>query len=215
MIEDMAYCLLGIFDIYMPIIYGEGRNSFRRLQEEIIRRIDDTSIFAWKCLTHRLNEPTPQRRHKLNSWPLLASGPQKFIEGSAIGKGSTRLTGRTFDYEVSRGAILLRPKALQYEKLLKHATRPQGEEVVRLWSPVYVVHLSCEAGGVEDNGTKLILLETEDRTSHNVGTLAMSEKLVLDGEPEEVTREFWITDWGDPMVLTFEAMPEQCADEIM
>jgi hypothetical protein len=34
--EDKAYSLLGIFDIYMPLIYGEGmENAFRRLREEI------------------------------------------------------------------------------------------------------------------------------------------------------------------------------------
>ena len=34
--EDKAYSLLGIFDIYMPLIYGEGMdNAFRRLREEI------------------------------------------------------------------------------------------------------------------------------------------------------------------------------------
>jgi hypothetical protein len=33
--EDKAYCLLGIFNIYMPLIYGEGDNAFIRLKEEI------------------------------------------------------------------------------------------------------------------------------------------------------------------------------------
>jgi hypothetical protein len=34
--EDKAYSLLGIFDIHMPLIYGEGEaNAFRRLREEI------------------------------------------------------------------------------------------------------------------------------------------------------------------------------------
>ncbi|KAN0067835.1 TPR-like protein [Elaphomyces granulatus] len=34
--EDKAYSLLGIFDVYMPLIYGEGReNAFRRLREEM------------------------------------------------------------------------------------------------------------------------------------------------------------------------------------
>ncbi|CZR65327.1 related to vegetatible incompatibility protein HET-E-1 [Phialocephala subalpina] len=34
--EDMAYSLLGIFDVYMPLIYGEGRNhAFKRLRKEI------------------------------------------------------------------------------------------------------------------------------------------------------------------------------------
>ncbi|KAI4909904.1 uncharacterized protein J4E92_010520 [Alternaria infectoria] len=45
--EDMAYCLLGIFDINMPLLYGEGDRAFRRLQEEIIRKSDDDSILAW------------------------------------------------------------------------------------------------------------------------------------------------------------------------
>ncbi|KAI0645383.1 heterokaryon incompatibility protein-domain-containing protein [Trametes meyenii] len=34
-LEDEAYCLLGIFNITMPTLYGEGRRAFRRLQEEI------------------------------------------------------------------------------------------------------------------------------------------------------------------------------------
>lgn len=33
--EDQAYCLLGIFDIHMPMIYGEGKGAFRRLEKEI------------------------------------------------------------------------------------------------------------------------------------------------------------------------------------
>jgi Heterokaryon incompatibility protein (HET) len=34
--EDQVYCLLGIFDIYLPLIYGEGKkNALRRLQDEI------------------------------------------------------------------------------------------------------------------------------------------------------------------------------------
>jgi hypothetical protein len=34
--EDKAYSLLGIFDAYMPLIYGEGRdNAFTRLRDEI------------------------------------------------------------------------------------------------------------------------------------------------------------------------------------
>lgn len=37
--EDEAYCLLGIFDVYMPLIYGEGKeNAFIRLKEQISKR---------------------------------------------------------------------------------------------------------------------------------------------------------------------------------
>ncbi|KAF2968608.1 hypothetical protein GQX73_g5009 [Xylaria multiplex] len=45
--EDKAYCLLGIFDVNMPLLYGEGSKAFIRLQEEIINHIYDDSILAW------------------------------------------------------------------------------------------------------------------------------------------------------------------------
>ncbi|KAI0137575.1 HET-domain-containing protein [Hypoxylon sp. NC0597] len=45
--EDMAYCLLGIFEINMPMLYGEGNKAFLRLQEEICKQTNDLSLFAW------------------------------------------------------------------------------------------------------------------------------------------------------------------------
>ncbi|RDX43433.1 HET-domain-containing protein [Lentinus brumalis] len=45
--EDEAYCLMGIFGVNIPIVYGEGRAAFQRLQEEILRRHADTTLFAW------------------------------------------------------------------------------------------------------------------------------------------------------------------------
>lgn len=46
--EDAAYSLLGLFDINMPLLYGEGgRKAFLRLQSEIIKQSDDESIFAF------------------------------------------------------------------------------------------------------------------------------------------------------------------------
>ena len=46
--EDRAYSLMGIFDVHMPTIYGEGDKAFIRLQEEIIKKSSDQSIFAWR-----------------------------------------------------------------------------------------------------------------------------------------------------------------------
>lgn len=48
-IEDEAYCLLGLFGINMPLIYGERHKAFRRLQLEIIKESNDETIFAWSC----------------------------------------------------------------------------------------------------------------------------------------------------------------------
>lgn len=46
--EDAAYCLLGIFDVNMPLLYGEGPKAFLRLQEEIMKRSTDLSLLAWE-----------------------------------------------------------------------------------------------------------------------------------------------------------------------
>ncbi|KAI6042336.1 heterokaryon incompatibility protein-domain-containing protein [Pisolithus marmoratus] len=52
-VEDRAYSLLGLFDVSMPMLYGEGNKAFRRLQLEIIRTSSDHSIFAWSPRTPR------------------------------------------------------------------------------------------------------------------------------------------------------------------
>jgi hypothetical protein len=34
----------------MPLLYGEGKRAFIRLQEEIMKETDDQSLFAWGLL---------------------------------------------------------------------------------------------------------------------------------------------------------------------
>lgn len=46
--EDMAYSMLGMFNIFMPFSYGDGTGAFLRLQEAIMKKIDDHSIFCWE-----------------------------------------------------------------------------------------------------------------------------------------------------------------------
>ncbi|KAL4062249.1 heterokaryon incompatibility protein-domain-containing protein [Scleroderma yunnanense] len=46
-VEDRAYSLLGLLNVNMPMLYGEGKRAFHRLQLEIIRVSNDQSIFAW------------------------------------------------------------------------------------------------------------------------------------------------------------------------
>ena len=48
--EDQIYCLIGLFNVNMPLLYGEGvQNAFYRLQRKIIKHSDDESILAWKA----------------------------------------------------------------------------------------------------------------------------------------------------------------------
>ncbi|KAK4195481.1 heterokaryon incompatibility protein-domain-containing protein [Triangularia verruculosa] len=65
--EDVAYCLFGIFDVNMPMIYGEGRSACRRLQEHIILKSNDMTIFAWQY-----NDPSVLRGPRSR---LLADSP--------------------------------------------------------------------------------------------------------------------------------------------
>ncbi|KAK3646350.1 hypothetical protein LTR56_003110 [Elasticomyces elasticus] len=95
--EDRAYCLLGIFDINMPLLYGEGSKAFRRLQLEIIRQTNDESIFVFdrlldpeetadvsKLMVREPNTviilPDPQQLNEFRrrSLPLLAISPRQF-----------------------------------------------------------------------------------------------------------------------------------------
>ncbi|KAG2125680.1 hypothetical protein DEU56DRAFT_566360 [Suillus clintonianus] len=46
-IEDMAYSLIGIFDVSMPIVYGDGQRSWFRLMEIILQQCKSWDIFAW------------------------------------------------------------------------------------------------------------------------------------------------------------------------
>ncbi|KAM0265191.1 hypothetical protein ACHAQJ_000344 [Trichoderma viride] len=45
-IEDQAYSLIGLFDITMPLLYGEGHEAFTRFLSEIIGKYPDHSFFA-------------------------------------------------------------------------------------------------------------------------------------------------------------------------
>jgi hypothetical protein len=45
--EDVAYCLLGVFGVYMPLIYGEGKQSaLARLQREIQMLSNPASVVS-------------------------------------------------------------------------------------------------------------------------------------------------------------------------
>jgi len=51
-VEDLAYCLLGLFGINMPLLYGEREHAFFRLQVEIFNSTDDHSLLAWSIPKH-------------------------------------------------------------------------------------------------------------------------------------------------------------------
>ncbi|KAI6042838.1 heterokaryon incompatibility protein-domain-containing protein [Pisolithus marmoratus] len=46
-IEDRAYSLMGLLDVNMPTLYGEGKKAFLRLQLEVLHKSNDQTLFAW------------------------------------------------------------------------------------------------------------------------------------------------------------------------
>jgi hypothetical protein len=106
--EDMAYCLLGIFNINMPLIYGEGPKAFRRLQEAINREYpEDHSLFAWGKVVSRLSNLVDDDEQ------LVGSKPVKY-ESNQVG---TQLVGlfaqgpHAFEHS---GQFVLAPGATNY-----------------------------------------------------------------------------------------------------
>ncbi|KAJ2897296.1 HET-domain-containing protein [Zalerion maritima] len=85
-VEDLAYCLLGIFGINMPLLYGEGRKAFARLQEEIIKVSNDQTVFVShpRASPSTVEAGTAGGTETLINSSLLAKGPEDFYESRAM-----------------------------------------------------------------------------------------------------------------------------------
>jgi hypothetical protein len=64
---------MGLFNVFMPMLYGEGSRAFTRLQEEIMKESEDYTIFAWKASFMSGN-------HR----GLLAHSPDEFLGGASV-----------------------------------------------------------------------------------------------------------------------------------
>ncbi|KAI1099806.1 HET-domain-containing protein [Jackrogersella minutella] len=128
-VEDIAYCLLGIFDINMPLLYGEGKKAFTRLQEEIIRSSHDLSIFAWKADVNDI------RRFR----GLMANSPAEF-------KGCQKLVKPSFEWN-NGGEYGLTSRGLRTDGLVRIGRGETGQV------GSYFISLGC----VDERQRKLIL----------------------------------------------------------
>ncbi|KAI0430128.1 heterokaryon incompatibility protein-domain-containing protein [Xylaria sp. FL1042] len=75
-VEDMAYCLIGLFDVNMPLLYGEGHKAFARLQLEILQRNYDSSVFMH--ILHNCHAPP-------SSTPSVVEARRVSTESSSLG----------------------------------------------------------------------------------------------------------------------------------
>ncbi len=79
---------MGLFDINMPMMYGEGRKAFLRLQDEIVKQTQDDSLFARRSSSEQSASEAPYRG-------LFASSPKEFASDVTISPFSTSMTGAT------------------------------------------------------------------------------------------------------------------------
>lgn len=96
-VEYRAYCLLGIFSVNMPLLYGEGSRAFIRLQEAIMKETDDQSIFAWA------KADTDTEKEHLSG--LLADSPASFHESIGIRPLPPVLSGETQPTTISSQGV--------------------------------------------------------------------------------------------------------------
>ena len=121
-IEDVAYCLLGLFEVNMPLLYGEGEKAFQRLQHEILKASDDESIFAWKnkSLVHS---------------GMLALSPADFSESGDVGRKT--ISRRSPTAMTNRGLRIDIEQHLAYRVPENECDRGMDPEV-------HLIELGCE-----------------------------------------------------------------------
>ncbi|KAI5997295.1 hypothetical protein F5J12DRAFT_852185 [Pisolithus orientalis] len=80
-VEDVAYSLLGIFDIHLPILYGESAEyALGRLLAEIISRSGDVSVLDWVGKASSFNSCFPANLVPYQTVPhiqLIPSDPAR------------------------------------------------------------------------------------------------------------------------------------------
>lgn len=162
-IEDEAYCLLGLFGVSIPLLYGEGRRAFRRLQEELMRVSDDQSIFAWSSadeIAH--NQPHPTYRG------LLASSPAAFGASGHIIRGKSDYSSPPYSITnkgISIHLPLIEPDtgyAIPYG--VTHGGRSQVS--IALTPTGTLAILNCQSSKGITAQLAIVIEQTDDRTRY-------------------------------------------------
>jgi hypothetical protein len=126
--EDTAYCLLGIFGINMPLLYGEGSRAFIRLQEEIIRHHNDHTIFCWSWPASPDLDACPE-------WSgCLAPQPSVFAESGYFQQGYPDEGRGPHEFQLTNAGLRINAVVLDclketYKLLVFNAVEPRPDEI--------------------------------------------------------------------------------------
>jgi len=177
-VEDTAYSLLGLFDVNMPPLYGEGEKAFIRLQLEILKISDDESIFAWAqdndgggLLAH-----SPESfRNSGNIRPLLSKGYDKYgndkDKQSFFFKDSDPFSMTNKGLNIS---LLLIPTVVIQDMV--------GDATVHRY--IFVAPLNCLGPGEKENRPAIFLLKTGGSSNEEYKRTLFHKLLLLN--PDEV-----------------------------
>ena len=150
--EDIAYSLLGLFDVNMPLLYGEGAaKAFERLQHQIIGSREDESIFAWLM---------PLDHHGPSYGGMLAPSPKYFSRSGNI----VRIALPDFygpRVTLSGSGISLE---LGFKEILEHYDRERefertGHSYFRTGHAIFTAPLACANRERKSSPLKLHLEE--------------------------------------------------------
>lgn len=175
-LEDVAYSLLGIFDIHMPLLYGEGEKAFVRLQEEILRTTDDYSLFGWSA--------NREMSHTSTYRGLLARSPSEFRDCRGFESENVSST-----FPIGFTPIGLR---IQLEVLPDPQDRNRLLALLRSSNPMnqrLAIHLKCLDGGMQyarvNSGS---LVAIDDWPTGQMKTVYVRQRLTI--PPSFTTSEF-------------------------
>jgi hypothetical protein len=82
-IEDSAYCLMGIFDVYMPLIYGERENALIRLEKKIKKSATVSDRFALTSTAGRSEFPIGDYSGAIEAGQNLGSTERRMADRSS------------------------------------------------------------------------------------------------------------------------------------
>ena len=112
--EDEAYCLMGIFSVNLPLLYGEGgKKAFLRLQQEILKDSTDHSLFTWTAIPHtHFEEPSEHGSHAkigyFSEGGLLAYSPREFAGCGEIRVQHTKALEDSEPYDMTNMGLRIR-----------------------------------------------------------------------------------------------------------
>ncbi|KAI8950492.1 heterokaryon incompatibility protein-domain-containing protein [Xylaria longipes] len=210
--EDLAYCLLGIFDVTMPMIYGEGGDqAFFRLQEQIMKKTRDDSILAWNLGVE--NEYPGDESVQVIPGRILAAAPSDFAHsGQIISRHQPTTSLNPFD--ISSGSLrmhlpLLHSPLEKFLGLLSCGPEHNPQQVVGI--PLYEVTSGSPGEYFRPKGHHSVL--TQSTTPNTLSRLIHIKNDSPATKSESENQLYWLYDDEEFAELNLDlvdVLPRSC-----